>query len=288
MPNAQRKPQRAAYSAQPNTRARIDARRKHARSARAAARPGPRRATLDWLASGRVAALVLLVASLGGLAYCFTAPMFAVQDVQISGTQILDQNIVAKLADVQGRSIWFVDTNTIRSQIAANPYVEQVNVYATLPNTVAIDVHERSPEVRWQVGATRYLVAADGLVLGTDTTVPVTDTLVIEDRSNRLLEPNQRVDADALKLAQLLRLRLPNEAGVQPIGISWDQGAGLAVTLDGNRNVAFGTSERIDEKIHVLTMLIHDGTAFTSLDLRPSTPFYRNDGGATPTQEPQP
>jgi hypothetical protein len=29
-------------------------------------------------------------------------------------------------------------------------------------------------------------------------------------------------------------------------------------------------------------MLIRDGTSFTYLDLRPETPYYRNDTGAAP------
>ena len=58
----------------------------------------------------------------------------------------------------------------------------------------------------------------------------------------------------------------------------------MFITTADNRTIIFGTSDRLDEKLAVLGTLIGDGTAFTTLDLRPATPFYRNDapGDATP------
>jgi len=57
------------------------------------------------------------------------------------------------------------------------------------------------------------------------------------------------------------------------------------VTTGDNRKIIFGTSDNLDGKLAVLDTLLKDGTAFTLLDLRPSTPFYRNDvpENATPT-----
>src|SRR5690349_13518732 len=98
----------------PNTRERIAARRKTQRSrSRSAARPGPRRTVGAWLATGRLAGLVLLIAALGGLVYLFSAPQFTVRDVQVAGAQALSPESIGELADAQGQSIWFVDTARI-------------------------------------------------------------------------------------------------------------------------------------------------------------------------------
>ena len=40
----------------------------------------PRRAVGSWIASGRIASLLLLIAALGGLLYIATAPRFTVRD----------------------------------------------------------------------------------------------------------------------------------------------------------------------------------------------------------------
>jgi hypothetical protein len=46
----------------------------------------------------------------------------------------------------------------------------------------------------------------------------------------------------------------------------------------------------LDQKLAVLGALLKEQTAFTLLDLRPSTPFYRNDlpGAPTPTEAAEP
>lgn len=267
----------------PNTRERVAARRKQIRRGGSAVVPGPRRAVGDWLASGRLASFVLLLGSLLGLVYAFTAPRFAVADLRVEGAQVLDVQAVADLAGVRGQSIWFVDTSQIVARLLDNAYIEQASAYVALPDRLVIRVAERRPELRWQVGATRYLIDGSGRVLGQDSTAPLSDTLVINDHSQRLLQPNDRVDRDALDLARSLSMRLPGELGFQPSAIGWNTDTGIVVTTSDNRTIVFGQSDNLDTKLAVLGTLLRDGTAFTLLDLRSSTPFYRSDGGATPT-----
>src|SRR5207249_3625868 len=115
--------------------------------------------------------------------------------------------------------------------------VEQASAYVTLPDRLTITIDERRPEVRWQAGGTLYLVDASGRVLDTAKTAPLTNTLVIEDRSKRPLQPNDRVDPDALELGRLLTLRLPAELGLKPAGIGWDIGSGVFVTTSDGRTI---------------------------------------------------
>lgn len=102
--------------------------------------------------------------------------------------------------------------------------------------------------MRWQVGDVRYLVDAEGRVLGPDTSTFVTDTLIIEDRSGQVIEPNDRIDPDVLYLVRALALRLPDEAGVTPSGILWDRERGVVLTTADQRTIVFGRKERLEEK----------------------------------------
>jgi cell division protein FtsQ len=272
---------------QPNTRERIAARRRSRAQtrSRAAVRPGPRRAVGSWATSGRAFSLVLLIFALGGLLYISTSPRFTVQSIDVAGAQAMKSEAVAELADARGQSIWLLDTAAVVARLKTSAYIEDARASITLPDQLSIAVDERRPEVRWQSGNTLYLIDATGRVLDSDATTPVTNTLVIEDGSNRPLKPNDTVDADALKLGRLLSLRLPAELSLQPAHITWTPDAHIFVTTGDNRKIIFGTSDNLDGKLAVLDTLIKDGTAFTLLDLRPSTPFYRNDvpENATPT-----
>jgi cell division protein FtsQ len=268
---------------QPNTRARIAARRQ-ARTKRnvPAVRPGPRRAVSSWIASGRIASLLALIAALGGLLYVATAPRFTVRAIAVEGAQAMQPSAVAELAGARGQSIWLLDTQDVVERLKANAYIEDASASIALPDQLTIKVSERKPEIRWQSGGALYLLDSSGRVLDADTAAPISDTLVIEDRSNRPLQPNDTVDADAIKLGRLLSLRLPAELGLRPAHIGWNLDTKIFVTTIDNRTIIFGSSEHLDDKLAVLGTLLADGTAFTLLDLRPSTPFYRNDGLGAP------
>ena len=272
---------------QPNTREQIAARRR-ARAARggSAVRPGPRRAFGSWVASGRLFSLLSLIAALGGFLYIATSPRFIVRQIIVEGALAMQADAVAELSGAQGQSIWLVDAQQIVDQLKTSAYIEQASASVALPDRLTIAVTERRPEVRWQSGGALYLLDASGRVLGADKTAPVTNTLVIEDASNRPLRPNDIVDADAIELGRALSLRLPAELGLQPAHISWDLDSRIFVTTIDSRKIIFGTSENLESKLAILDTLLKDSTAFTLLDLRPSTPFYRNDipEQATPTE----
>jgi cell division protein FtsQ len=277
---------------QPNTRQRMAARRK-ARSTHPApaVTPGPRRAAGDWFASGRIFSLLLLFASLGSLWYVANTPRFTVRDIRVEGAQALSDQAVANMAAARGQSIWLIDAHQISERLKTNAYIEHADVYVTLPDQLMIAVAERRPELRWRSGGALYLLDADGRVLSADASAPLTDTLVIEDRTNRQLQPNDTVDPVALELGRALALRLPAEVDLRPASIGWDGDNGMIVTTSDQRTIIFGRSEDIDNKLTILGALLKDGTPFTLLDLRPNTPYYRNDGPnqpapAEPTPEP--
>ncbi|MEN9936266.1 MAG: hypothetical protein RLZZ387_2845 [Chloroflexota bacterium] len=266
----------------PNTRARIAARRKRTRvpAGESGVVPGPKRALGWWLATGKIAGLLLFAAASAGLWYVSTAEQFTVRDVRVEGAQALSEREVVRLAEARGDSIWLVDTDQIAARLLESAYVETASAAVSLPDRLTITLTERRPELRWRVGGVNYLVASDGRVLGVDQAAVLTNTLVIDDRSARPLEPNDYVDPGALKLAQLIALRLPAEVGLTPVSVSWDSEAGLFITTPEGRTIVFGETDHFDRKLSVLDTLIADGTPFTYLDLRPATPFYRSDGQA--------
>lgn len=277
---------------QPNTRERMAARRR-TRPPRNGTMviPGPRRAVSVWFASGRIFSLLLLIAALGGLFYSFGAPRFTVQDIRVDGAQALSARDIAALAGARGQSIWQVDTHQIVERLQTNAYIERADAFVTLPDQLTITVDERRPELRWRSGGVLYLLDGDGRVLSAAESAPLTNTLVIEDRDNQPLQPNDQVDATALRLGRVLALRLPAELHLAPASIGWDGNNGMVVTTADGRTIIFGRNDDLDDKFDILRTLIADGTAFTLLDLRPNTPFYRNDipnkpaaPGPTPTQ----
>lgn len=240
------------------------------------ARPGPRRSLGSWFASGRIFSALLLAGALAGLWYCLGTDQFQVRSVEVHGTSLLEPDEVRQLAEVTNQPIWFVDLPSIHERLAASPIVERAEAAVRLPDTVVITVVERRPELRWQSGGVQYLVDPQGLVLGPAREIDP-EALVIQDLSGIPLDPNQQLDTDALTLARLLALRLPGELGLVPAAIGWDIALGIYIDTDDGRRIVFGRAEHLDRKLAVLGFLQREGTAFTWLDLRSATPYYRND-----------
>jgi cell division protein FtsQ len=271
----------------PDTRARIEARRRNRQPGAPAVMPGPGRTIATWVGNGKIVSIPMLFVALLTLVYVTASPRFVVRDIRVEGTDLLDPAAAIQLSAALGRSIWIVDPEAVTTNLRTSAYVEQASAFVTLPDRLTIVIRERRPEVRWQSGGQRFLVDADGRVLGLETTAPLTGTLVVDDRSGKPVQANDRLDPTMLDLARDLSLRLPAELGQTEGRIAWATDTGIVVELP-SKTIIVGRNNDLDRKLSILGMLLRDGTAFTLLDLRPDTPYYRNDvpGGSPSSNTP--
>lgn len=276
------------------------------------ARPGFRRA-LQWsIRSGKLMALIVLGVAGWFLYDAITSPRYAIRTVRAEGNTALTTQDVQALADVLGKSVWFVHDTDIETRVRQSPYVERVRAQVMLPDQVVVSVTERRPDVRWTHAGTTYAVTWDGLVLaGTPpqpaangATQPVTDTTgigpltisdtatisetegtttgpafvssisIVDTTPNRPIKPGDQVDRDALEVARRVTLRA-NELPVPIQRIEWDAGLGVSLIVGDNKQAVIGKSDRLDEKLAILAQVLRENTAFSYLDLRPTTPYYR-------------
>jgi len=265
----------------PNTRARIAARRAARKGQRGTSggsqvRPGARRVVGRWLVTGQLLSAVLFAASIAALYHLFTSPSYQVRQVEVHGNGALSNEAVAALSGLLGVPVWFVVLAAATERLLASAYVEQATVVVNLPDRAVVTLVERQPDVRWQVGGLQYLVDATGKVLDVANAPAPEGTLVIVDSGTRALAANDQLDPDALALARVVSLRLPQELRLQPQHIGWDIALGVYVTTAANQTIIFGQSADLDRKMLILGHLLKEKTAFSYLDLRPSNPFYRS------------
>lgn len=259
-------------------------------------RPGVRRVLLWSMRSGKLLALIVLGGT-GWLLYdSLTSSDYVVRTVTTVGTTALTTEDVQTLANVSGQSIWYVRTSEIEERVRQSPYVQQVRAEVVLPDSVIVQVTERRPEVRWAHQGKIYAVTWDGLVLD-DAAAPaaapvisdtaalstttetagsafVSSVAIVDTTPNRELKPGDKVDPDALEVARRVSLRAA-ELPAPLQRLEWDAGLGVSLIVGDNKQAVLGKSERLDEKLAILTQLLRDGTAFSYLDLRSTTPYYR-------------
>ena len=90
-------------------------------------------------------------------------PHFAVQDVQVVGTQTITPADVRELAGVTiGASTWDVDLQAVRERVLRHPWVANARVRRSLPSTLIVTVREHRPIAAIRVDDASYAVDRRG------------------------------------------------------------------------------------------------------------------------------
>ncbi len=168
---------------------------------RRAARPVRRSHNTDgWrglVTRARLAGLVLVVATAGGVGWLVTDDEFALGasgDYYLSGlryTDRTDANSAVALSSLGSNNVFLLRTSDIRRRLLALPSVADADVRVALPNRLIVSITERTPVLRVRSAGATYLVDGDGIVLyavASDT--PQTASLpLIDDRRVDLAIP---------------------------------------------------------------------------------------------------
>ncbi|MGF6306867.1 cell division protein FtsQ [Bradyrhizobium sp. i1.8.4] len=133
---------------------------------------------------GLVATLAILFGSLGfgivrgGHAEEFTTALsdtrnalanaagFRITTVGINGRKQLSQDEVLAIGGVNGRSsLLFLDADTVRAKLKANPWIADATILKLYPGRLQIDIVERTAFALWQQNGRLSVIASDGAVL---------------------------------------------------------------------------------------------------------------------------
>lgn len=90
-------------------------------------------------------------------------PEFAVQDVRVTGTEVVGAAQVRALANIAaGTNIWDVDLEAVRARVRQHAWIADADVRRWLPNSVVVAVEEHRPIAVLPVGGTPWAVDGRG------------------------------------------------------------------------------------------------------------------------------
>ena len=91
---------------------------------------------------------------------------FRITTVAINGRKQLTQDEVLAIGGVNGRSsLLFLDAETVRDKLKANPWIGEATVLKLYPGRLQINIVERSAFALWQRDGRLSVIADDGAVL---------------------------------------------------------------------------------------------------------------------------
>ena len=177
-----------------------------------------------------------------------------------------------------GQSVFLLDPHRVTREIARLPAVADARLFLVLPGQAIVEMAEQQPEARWIANDHVFLISREGEILGSDSAPNLTVTIF--DDTGVPLRTGDRVDANAVEMAFLLRDLLQN-AGLSIKAFRYSAQEGLSVVAEDGWIAKYGSAERIIEKtqelLAVLKVAQEQQLLLTVIDLQPiRSPTFRS------------
>ncbi len=198
---------------------------------------------------------MLGVLVVGGTTYAaLRLPWLTVSNVRVEGAYSLDAAAVAQMTGLQGKSMLRLPLSKVRADLLGIPQIKSVSLSRHWPRTVLVRIDERQPWGFWSVGGTDYPVDIDGVVL--DGGAPSNASVRIIEDGDRVMGPGDRVDPDAIALADQIFRESPQFLGKSVPELHYKAGIGLTVVFTDGLQATFGDARSYDYKVSVLATLL--------------------------------
>jgi len=199
-----------------------------------------RRRRMAWLIG--IGAVVLTVLGTVAAAY---SPLFAVRDIEVVGTSMLDQAQVTEALEGQlGTPLPLVDSSEVKAALVAFPLVESYTLEARPPHSLVVRIVERTPIGTVESASGFTLMDAAGVALATT-----------EDRPDGypVLNVSGGVHSKAFAAAGAVFRSLPDDLAKRVTKVSATTPNDVTLTLsDPKTTVVWGTSDDAAYKAVVL------------------------------------
>ena len=191
-----------------------------------------------------------LLAVIAGAIALYRSPLLRVQEVQVVGTTNITPERIADLADLEDASMFNAPLADAENRIVALPLVKSAQARLRWPNNVSIEVTERAAWGYWELAGTSYVIDDEGIVLP-DVKPPEGAPIVYDVGGPTALAPGDRVDTDAVRLAQSLLETVPDQLSLAIMRLEYTPEKGLTLVTDAGYRVVMGDSQNVDYKLAV-------------------------------------
>ena len=232
----------------------------------------------------------VIVALLAGWAALYNSPAFSIESVQVNGVEHLTSDEMAQLAAVpSGSTLLRVDTDTIISRVKQSSWVKDVQVNRVFPNTLEINVTERSVmaivEMPNKSGtATKNWAIADDRIWlmpipdANSEAAQTTSAKIYEDAENVIhivdlpygtqAEIGKECEDETVNNALTILQEMTTELADQVVKISAASTAETSLFLENGVEIAFGSAEDIRDKERTILKILEenpDGVAYINV-----------------------
>ena len=209
-----------------------------------------------WLSLRYLVAFILVVVTIGaGIWLFFFSSVLQVKSVTVTGLSYLSASEVRRVGDVPlGESLVLVDLERVSRRVGSMPEVKSTDVTRSWPNSVEINVTERTAVAVVELGGRIRGLDAEGVVFRGFKKAPAGLPRV---------RATTQTDSDALREAATVVAALPRDLAQRVDHVEVETVDQIMLVLRDGRQVLWGSAEESDQKAEVLMVLLGEqGTVF--------------------------
>ncbi|MCQ2751519.1 MAG: FtsQ-type POTRA domain-containing protein [Coriobacteriales bacterium] len=230
-----------------------------------------------------IALIVLCVLALifGGV-FVYRSPLFAVENVEVTGVSHLTNEEITQLAAVPNDSTLLrIDADGICKRLQTHAWIQSATIHRNFPNTITIEIVERSPAATVKVNAnSTWVISNDGIWLSAATNDDIESLRKIIDVDATIATPSSGVsckDEGVLNAIDIFA-GLSTDFVSQIDSISAPSASKTQLNLKNGVVVAFGDATEIELKESVIKELMAQNEGKISyINVRiPSRPIFRS------------
>ena len=194
-----------------------------------------------WTITGAGAIIVLVAATWIGVPGMIGSAIaegagragFRVEQIEVTGLKRMDRmSVYAVALDQQSRAMPLVDLDAVREKLLRYGWIADAHVSRRLPDTLLVDIVERTPAAVWQDSGRLTLIDATGVLLEPVDPAAIPDLpLVIGPGADRQEAAYQSLLAAAPALRP--RVKAATWIGNRRWDLTFDSGETLALPEDG-------------------------------------------------------
>lgn len=238
-----------------------------------------------------VVAAVLLV--IFGSIFVYRSDLFHVNNVQINGVSHLTSQEISEIAAVPADSTLLrLDAAGIKQRLEDNAWVQSATIHRSLPDTIVIDVTERTPGAVVRINDKQtWVISTDSSWLSAATEDDWNNDMRIIDVSNSIAQPvsGSECTDGGIKNALAILDGISDDLKSQIQSISAESSIKTSLNLKNGITVAFGDSSNIQLKEAAINELLSQYAGKISyINVRvPASPTYRTLDATSPASSEQ-
>ena len=238
-----------------------------------------------------VVAAVLLV--IFGSIFVYRSDLFHVNNVQINGVSHLTSQEITESAAVPADSTLLrLDAAGIKQRLEDNAWVQSATIHRSLPDTIVIDVTERTPGAVVRINDKQtWVISTDSSWLSAATEDDWNNDMRIIDVSNSIAQPvsGSECTDGGIKNALAILDGISDDLKSQIQSISAESSIKTSLNLKNGITVAFGDSSNIQLKEAAINELLSQYAGKISyINVRvPASPTYRTLDATSPASSEQ-